>query len=527
MSRDITDAQARDLLGRAYHLFPARCAKSLREYLDLVVIDGSKGPVVFGEVAEPWQKRSLWPVMAAAEKATGVNPDYDGPLCFWRDLPAGHDKTSGIARILNGVVAFASSPIMAGCFAKDRAQAGRIWKFMKDESRLNPWLAERLHFTSSPTLKVRNHASGAECEIYDADYEGNAGHKLHLTVCEEITWWPEKGKHLYDQLYSRLLKMEGRAVFVVLGNAGVKKTWQYTVCQSIQDDPAWDYYRTEGPVASWMSREFLEKLARQLGQSVAERVIWNRWIDADEMAFLYRTDVLACVDRAKSLGVVPHEAALQGVRYTGSIDAAISKDYAVVCILGHFPDGTLRAASMDVLCAKDFPDGEIPLALIESIACRRHAAFRCQWIIDPYEMRWFIQKYQGSWPVTAQQYRAGQLNQAMATQVKTLIADRRLLWPELLGLVYVEGQPYTITDEFCDLVARDMPTYGQRWDHKANKHDDRVMALSMAAYHALGIDLSGPSSEALQIPKLWSKGDETAILKPREGWTLWGPDSGK
>lgn len=505
-------------------------ARSLRDYLELVRIDGSHGPRCFGACAEPWQRRSLWPIMTAVEAACGMNEAYAGPRCFWRDLPQGHDKSSGIARILNGAVAFSRKTIRAGCFAKDTQQAKRIWQFMKDEARLNPWIAAQLDFLQSPHFRVRNKYTGSELEIFDADFEGNAGHKLDVTICEELTWWPAKAKNLFDQLYSRRQKI-GRSVFIILGNAGMKKTWQWALkCEAERDPTTWDYYRTEGSVAGWMDPRQLERDRRNLSPSMAARLIDNRWIDEDENAYLYRTDVEACVARARELGMVPYEAPVPGIKYAGTIDAAISKDYAVVTICGLFPDDSVRAASMDVFDRRTFPGGKIPLALIESTAVKRHRQFNASWLIDPYQMEWFCQKYEGVWPLERMVYRGGLTNLAVAEQVKTLIMAQLLLWPEHMGLLHVpdetgEVRPYTIADEFCDLVVKEMPTYGWRWDHKAQKHDDRAMTLGMGAYHLLKVDTSGPFGDDREAAKLEQPKDgplyDTQEEKDFTVWRAW------
>jgi hypothetical protein len=504
--------------------------RSLIEYLESVRIDGSRGAAAFGVVAEPWQRRSLWPIMRAVQAACGMDDAYDGPRCFWRDLPQGHDKTSGIARILNGAVAFSPRRIRVGCFAKDSGQAKRIWQFASDEARHNPWLADRLAYLSAPHHVIRNRVTGSEVEIHDADPDKNAGHKLDVTVFEEITWWPEKGKRLFDQLFSRRQKRE-KSVVVVLGNAGVQKTWQWAVkCEAERDAETWDYYRTEGSVAGWMSRTQLARDARSLSPSMAARLIDNRWITEDERAYLYRIFIQACVERSRALGLTPYTKAKPGVKYAGSIDAAETKDYAVVTIVGKYPDETLRVAAMDVFDKRLFSDSRIKLASIEKAAVLRHQQFNASWIIDPHQMLWFIQKYEGGWPITRMVYRGGQTNMAMAEQVKTLVNDCRLLWPEEIGMIQAvdasgDYVPYPIAEEFADLIVRDMPTYGWRWDHKAQKHDDRVMTMGMAAYHLLTVDPSGPFAEPAEIPKLWQ--DEPSvdsILRPKENFTLWGPD---
>lgn len=508
-------------------------ALSLRNYLSLVTIDASRGPQRFGEIIEPWQVDSNVPIVDALDGVGGLNPAYAGPRCFWRDLPQGHDKTSSIARLLNGILAFSHKPLEIGCFARDTDQANRIWKFMKREASLNPWLNDRLQFIEKKVRSKRmlagdNWCGGGELTIYDSDYEGNAGHKLDVCVVEELTWWMEKAKQLYDQLFTRRHKIHG-SVFVVLGNSGITKTWQHTEYLKALRDPDWDVYRTEGTVASWINKKQLEKDKKTVIPSVARRVYENEWIDETEQTYLTRAELNACLDRSRSLHLRSLDAGTPGIKFVGSVDYASTKDWCALCMLGQYPDGTTRVVKLDVLRACDYPGGRILIADVRAWMERNHQAFhRPAWIIDKYQMEEVIQDYEYRWQIHRFEYRGGMANYAMAEHVRTLVINKQLLWPEWIGVIKIidktgEEVLYTLADEFHDLVTRDMP-YGYRWDHKSGHHDDRATAVGMGAYYATKIDPSQPFPTTGVIPTLERKQPPAIreIQAPVGRFGIWG-----
>lgn len=518
----------------------AASAISLRNYLQLVKIDGSNGPRRFGEVMEPWQEQATLPIMRAIEGIAGINPRYTGKTCFWRDLPQGHDKTSSIARILNGAISLCRKPLRIGLFAVDSQQAGRIHSFMKDESRLNPWLKDSIKYTGSGaerravgvrrTVEINGKSvevGGGGVEINDSDASANAGHKYDVTVCEELTWWPKKGLELYDHLYARRLKIAG-SVFVVLGNAGITRTWQHRKYLSYHTDSDWDIFRTEGSVASWMPPEKIAKLARGLIPSLRKRLYENRWIDEDEQTYLTLSQLERMAARAVELGLRLYERAQPGIKYAGAVDYGATKDWCACAVLGYYPDGTYRVVKLDVFRAEDYPTREVPLAVVREWCVEVQAKFnRPAWIFDKHQTLQIIQEFEGRWQLTRCDYRGGKTNFEMAQFVLTGVVNQNLLWPEDAGVVMVEDETgtlvrYTLADEFHDLITVDMP-YGYRWDHKSNKHDDRATAVGMAAWLLAQTDPSQPFAEPGQIPTLAIERDAQQWLEsPTKEFSIWG-----
>jgi hypothetical protein len=517
----------------------AASAISLANYLKLVRIDGSNGPRRFGEVMEPWQQDAILPIMRGIEGIAGITR-YSGPLCFWRDLPQGHDKTSGIARILNGAISLCRKPLRIGLFAVDSQQAGRIHSFMKDESRLNPWLADSIKYTGTGSTRRAEgkrrlveingkfvEVGGGVVEINDSDANANAGHKYDVCVCEELTWWPSKGETLYDHLYARRLKIAG-SVFVVLGNAGIKKTWQHRKYLSYHNDREWDIFRTEGSVASWMPPDRIAKLARGLIPSLVARLYDNRWISETEQTYLTEAELERMAAVAREIGVRLHDRAEPGIKYACAVDYGARKDWCACAVVGYYPDGTYRVAKLTVYRATDFPQREVPLSLVRQWCIDTQAAYnRPAWVFDEHQMLQIIQEFEGRWQLTRFNYRGGINNFKMAEFVRTSVINQVLLWPENAGVVELMGdsgrvEPYSLADEFHDLITVDMP-YGYRWDHKANKHDDRATAVGMAAWLLAQTDPSQPFAEPGQDTSLQIDRDPQKWLdSPTADYSIWG-----
>ena len=499
-------------------------ARSLLNYISLVKIDGSRGPRPFGAVMEPWQRRSTIPILRAIEGVAGIS-SYAGPTCFWRDLPQGHDKTSSIARILNGALAFARKPVRIGVFARDTDQANRIHKFMKDESRLNPWLGSRLEFQ----IKRVRSVTGSEVEIHDADASANAGHKFGVTILEELTWWPEKGELLFNQLYSRRLKIEG-GVFIVLGNAGIESV----AAPAVRTVPARSAlghlpYRWDGSRLAGQGRD--RAIKRTMIPSLARRIFDNQWIDETEQTYLTRAEIDRVHARARELGLRLHDAAEPGVKYVCSVDYGARKDWCAAAVVGIYRDGTVRVVKLDVWMARDFDTGEVPVEVVREWVFKQNKNFRNpDFVFDEYQLLSLIQECECKWGkrVHRHDYRGGITNAKMAEHVRNEVVNLRLLWPENAGLVMIEDAvgrmvPYTLGDEFHDLVTKDMPTYGQRWDHKAQKHDDRCVVVGMAAYFAAQIDQSRPFDTTGVIPVIETRKPVEAYLQPhRDRHTIYG-----
>ena len=169
------------LLLNAYYAFAAQeSSKSLIKYLDHVLINSLPEPTHFSLAAYPFQRDRMRRICPAIEAVCGLRPDYTGPRGFFEVARRGMDKTTGLARILNWVLAFSPRPVKVVAAASDKDQASLLVTAMKDEAKLNPWLSERINFT---VRQITGPGGNSGCSLLTLDL---------LTVCCRILWFSTK-----------------------------------------------------------------------------------------------------------------------------------------------------------------------------------------------------------------------------------------------------------------------------------------------------------------------------------------------
>lgn len=147
----------------------------------------------------------------------------------------GHDKTTGLARICNWVLAFSRKPIEIVAAAADFDQAALLVESMAAEARLNPWLAKRIVYGAK-----RIKGPGGVLKILTADSATSFGLRADLVVCDEVTHW--KKRDLWDTLWSGRQKRPG-SVFVVITNGGTLGSWQHDIVEQVKLDNNLDSLR--------------------------------------------------------------------------------------------------------------------------------------------------------------------------------------------------------------------------------------------------------------------------------------------
>jgi hypothetical protein len=104
-------------------------------------------------------------------------------------------------------------------------------------------------------------------------------------------------------------------------------------------------------------------------------------------------------------------------------------------------------------------------------------------ICDPYQLEGTIQHYENHLRVIRHEARGGKANYELAEALRTLVVNRRIAWyPGAGSLVLPDGRVETLSDELAGLVTRPM-AYGYRFDHESGRHDDRSVAVGMAALY--------------------------------------------
>lgn len=464
--------------------------QSLRYYLQHVVIASEPEPMPFGQCAEPWQRDILRAKIPAVEYVAGLNPTYydtasdvGGPLRFMTILPRGHDKSSLEGRLASWLLIASKKYVPAYIVAADRDQGELILQAMEAEARLNPWLYRQLTFT-----RGRVDGPTGFVEVLPADAGSAYGLRGRFYIFDEWTHW--KNEKMSTAVLSGSEKVPGTVV-VILSNAGLKGSWQDHQRQLAKDDSDWVVFEREGQLASWMSAARVQKMGLRLPPSERRRVLWNQWIDAaSESGYLLPHEVDTCAGLGAAMRLMFRIRREPGVsNYVAAIDYGASKDRTVCVVLHQMRDGTMVVDRMDVF--QGTPTNRVPITRVEDWVADVRKNFDPRlWVVDPSQMEGTIQMMEKqSMNVKRFTGRGGADNMAMACHLQTLINQKKLVWYPKCGYQKVMNkanreEEQDLTSEFKQLVVKKM-SYGWRFDHESGHHDDRAVAVGMAAHGAI------------------------------------------
>lgn len=477
-THQLTPAQRRQIvkaIQQQHEHTRAECSVSALRYLQSVIINRAGGPASFTDVAEPWQWLLASRIIPALEAVAGVRKvPYEGPRSFWITLPRGHDKSSLIARLCSWLLAFSRYPLRGVAAAADREQAAIISENMATEARLNPWLEPLLKFGS---WRVDGTRTKSRFKVLAADGPSSFGLAEDIMIFDELTHWGKSD--LWDTLISGRHKRPG-SVLVVISNAGVKGAWYYRhylhACQS----PQWYCYSSPPGthLASWMDVKRVEELRRLLPPLLARRVLGNEWVDeSEDCGFVTWEEAKACEDADLAM----QSRGRAGVGYVMGLDYAPVRDASCMCVCHMDEDGRVVLDRMEVLQGSQ--QRRVPIVAVEKWVDDARRDFPGLTLVaDPYSLEGLIQSRQGVMDVERFEPRAGKANYELAANLRSLIVNRRLLLYPDAGGVVKDGSLHTLVDELSELHVEQRPA-GWRIQHSASGHDDRAVALGMAALH--------------------------------------------
>lgn len=458
---------------------------SLAYFLDSLVINSSPEPKRFGVCADKWQRELVAPMVPAIDHLAGLNPEYSGPLWFTQILARGHNKSSLEAWIAAFLLLSSKRIIHGYILAADRDQGRLVLEALTDMLLFNPWIAEHLTVT-----KNRITGPAGYIEVLPCDAASAMGLRGNFYIADEFVHW--KRQKEWTALVSGLDKVLP-TVFVAISNAGLLGTWQHDVWREACADPKHNatFYR-QGTLASWLDVEALNRSRRRLPPSEARRLIDNVWIDpSEEFDYLRRSEVSLCEKLGIDLGLTYRLRRQVGVsNYVAAIDYGARRDRTALVVLHEAQSRVVTIDRLDVW--QGTPDAPIQIERVEAWIEDVRKAFQPRvFVIDPYQMestlQWMIKK---NIPAESFASRGGAANFEMAQHLRALIVEQRLTWYEGAGNLNVVDRhtgiasSETLMDELVALRTKRMP-YGYRFDHENQKHDDRAVAITMAALRAV------------------------------------------
>lgn len=420
----------------------------------LVLEDGRR----WGEAAQPWQ----W-----ADARAILEPEDDRRYHFLT-RPRGASKTGdlggvGIAALLEQLPATSRSYALAA----DRDQGALLIDSISGFVARTEGIGGALTVDSGKVTAVR---SGASLEVLPADEASSWGIRPHLAIVDELAQWKSTPgpRRMWSAIFSALPKVAGSRL-VVLTSAGDPSHWSHGVLERAKARPQrWRVSEIAGP-CPWIDEKDLVEQRAELADWEYSRLHLNLWTESDDRLTSV-DDLRACVRLDGPREAHPARS------YVIGVDLGLKNDRTVVAVCSldpHEPDVVAldrmgvwqgsRAAPVEL--------AEVEAWLLQAWGDYGHPLV----IADPYQAAQLLQRLT-SRGVRAEAYNFTQQSVSrLALRLHQLIADHGLALPDDDELL----------DELANVRLQERSPGVYRLDHDRDKHDDRAIALALAAHGLL------------------------------------------
>lgn len=378
--------------------------------------------------------------------------------------PRGGSKTTDLGAIGTAWVLSAEGPGRYYAAAADRDQARLILDSVAGFARRAPDLAVGLKVDQ---WKVTAPSSGATLEVLASDVGSSWGLRPDGVIVDELGWWPDvPSSHLLlDSLLSSAAKMANCRVAVITSPSSPSH-FAYKLRNHAAEDPLWRLSETPGPVP-WLSPERIEEQRRRLSPAMFERLFMGRWVEADDA--LVTDDLLKAALRHKG----PLEAQY-GVRYVIGLDLGLKRDATAAMVCHKQGEEVVLDRSAVWRGSRINP---VKLDSVETWVEETARYYNgAQVVADPWQSVGLLQRLNGR-GIKCEEFAftAASVGK-LASSLFNLLRDRRLALPD---------DDEALIDEMAHVRLKETSPGVFRIDHDAGRHDDRAIALALAARHLL------------------------------------------
>jgi len=416
----------------------------------LVMEDGRR----WGEVATTWQ----W------EDAKAIlDPDEAAPRLSFLTRPRSGSKTVDLAGMT--IVALLAQVPPGGrafCFAADRDQARLLVDAIGGFVLSTPGLSGALDVDRWAVTTTH----GARLEVIAADAPSAYGLRGHLFVVDEITQWPTANRDVWVSLVSAVPEVRGCRL-VCLCSAGDPAHWSYRVRERARVSPSWRLHEVPGPVP-WVDPEALAEQRALLTDSQYARLHLNVWTASEDRL----TSVENLSQAVRLDGPQPYRS---GVGYAIGADLGLRHDGTAVAVCHAEPVAgtrTKRVVLDRLVVFEGTRADEVKLAEVEAAMVELWSTYGKPRVrLDPWQAIGLAQRLRArgisveEWSYTPQRYGA------IASVLYALFRD---------GLIDIYDDA-ELVDELANVRLKETLPGLVRVEHDPGRHDDRAVALGMAA----------------------------------------------
>ena len=423
--------------------------------------------------------------------------DSDGPPFQFLTRARGGSKTTDLAAVAIALLLTAAPRSRFYWLAADQDQGKLAIDVVAGFVGRTPYLGG----LDVQSRRVVNTETGSDLAVLAADAASVWGLNPNAVFVDEIAQWgtTPAPRRLWEGVSSAVAKRSD-ARLVVLTTAGDPAHWSYKILQHALEDPLWRVNEVPGP-PPWMDQARIDEQERRLPSSSFQRLFQNEWT-ADEDRLTNLDDLAACVVLDGPLPAQPR------TRYVIGVDVGLKRDRTVACVChAERPDGRPLSASGDPMTMDTDPlrgirivldriqvwagsaDKPVQLSEVEgwlnqAVDTYNHARI----VIDPWQAVGMAQRLRGR-GVAVQEFNFTSASVGrLASALHQLLRNRALALPNDEALL----------DELANVRLRETTPGVYRLDHDPDQHDDRAIALGLAANQLLSRPIPQPQLRARQ-----------------------------
>jgi hypothetical protein len=424
----------------------------------------------WGDIATPEQRADSAAVL-----------DLGGPRHHYHTRPRGGSKSTDVAGDVIAAL-LTQLPRMSRSYgyAADRDQAGLILDAVRS-------FIDRTEGLSSLTVGanvVTNTNTGATFSIEASDDASAFGLRPHLVVVDEVAQWrdAERQRRLWAALVSALPKVENSRL-VAMTSAGDPAHFSHRILEHARQSDAWRTSEWAGPLP-WADPAALAEQRSLLLPWEFQRFHLNRWVSGGGVLALTE-DLAACV-RPSADPLAPEP----GRRYVCALDLGLVRD-RTVAVVAHLEqdeapwiDGRQAEAKRVVVVDRlnvwqGSRSRPVQLGDVEEWLSQAHSSYRCRVVADPWQATGLGQRLKGR-GVPFREFPFTSASTArLATTLHGVIRGHSLSIPNDRDLV----------EELSTVKLVETGPSSVRIDHESGRHDDRAIAVALAAVALLSEDV--------------------------------------
>ncbi len=313
--------------------------------------------------------------------------------------------------------------------------------------------------------RVTNQRTEASVTIEASDDASAWGGKPPLTIVDEFAQWKTTAgpRALWDAIFSALVK-DPLSRLAIITSAGDPAHWSYKVLLKAKASARWRVNEVPGPVP-WFDDDDLAEQRDMLTTSRFIQLHLNQWAES-ENRLTSVDDLRACVTLDGALS--PQ----RGVRYATGVDLGLKDDRTVAAVC-HLDGARVVLDRLQVWAGsrrKPVRIEDVKAWLLEA-----HRAFRAGVVLDPWQAVHLAQRLREQRVAVYEFAFSSQSVGRLAMTLYRLLRDRALALPDDAELL----------DELANVRLRETSPGVLRMDHDPGQHDDRAIALALAAHHLI------------------------------------------